>query len=89
MVQIQVKPQDLQSKAEQIRAHANRIQAAVDAVDADIKALGTSVFEGHRADELRTRYTQYRDYLTAFKPMAERFASELDLAAQKFIAADR
>ena len=89
MAQIKVIPQDLQSKAEQIRAHANRIQAAVDAVDADIKALGTSVFEGHRADELRTRYTQYRDYLTAFKPMAERFASELDLAAQKFIAADR
>ncbi len=89
MTQIQVVPQDLQAKAEQIRAYAQKIQAAVNEVDTDINSLNTSVFEGHRADGLRQRYTQYRDYLTAFKPMAERFASELDLAAQKFIAADR
>ena len=86
--EILIVPQDLEAKAGQIRDHAQKIQAAIDAVDADINALNASVFEGHRASELRTRYTRYRDYLTAFKPMLERFASELDMAAAKFRAAD-
>ena len=88
MVQIEVRPQDLMSKATQIRDHAQKIQAAIDAVDGDINALNTSQFEGNRATELRTRYKQYRDYLSAFKPMVERFANELDMAAAKFKAAD-
>lgn len=88
MAEILVKPQDLDAKASQIRDHAQKIQAAIDAVDADINALGTSVFEGHRATEMRTRYTRYRDYLSAFKPMLERFAIELEMAAAKFRAAD-
>ncbi|HIE25510.1 MAG TPA: hypothetical protein EYP74_05850 [Anaerolineales bacterium] len=88
MAQIQVRPQDLMSKATQIRDHAQKIQAAIDSVDADIRSLNVSQFEGHRATELRTRYNRYHDYLTAFKPMVERFANELDMAAQKFKAAD-
>ena len=89
MAQIQVKPQDLMSKAEQIRAHTQKIQVAIDAVNADINALNTSQFEGYRVTELRTRYQKYHDYLSSFKPMVDRFANELDLAAQKFQAADR
>ena len=89
MAQIQVRPQDLMSKASQIRDHAKKIQAAIDSVDGDIKALNTSQFEGHRATELRSRYQKYHDYLNAFRPMIERFANELDLAAAKFKAADQ
>ena len=88
MAQILVTPQDLESRAEQLRSHVQRIQAAIDAIDRDINSLNTSQFEGHRATELRTRYTRYRDYLYAFKPMTDRFSAELEMAAARFRAAD-
>jgi WXG100 family type VII secretion target len=86
---IEVRPQDLDTKAAQIRQHAQKIQAAIDAVDTDINSLNASQFEGNRATDLRTRYRRYSDYLRSFKPMVERFAIELEQAATKFRIADK
>jgi WXG100 family type VII secretion target len=88
MVEILVKPPELKAAANDLRAHAKRLQAAIDAVDADMRSLGPGVFEGERADALRTRYNKIRDKIYKFKPLIDHFAKDLDEAATTFTNAD-
>lgn len=88
-MRIEIYPKDLRTTSTQLRSEAKRIQACIDEVDSIIKALGTSVFEGNRADSLRRRYARQRQSFYSFKPFLEKFAVELDTAATRFESADR
>lgn len=86
---VEIHPKTLRSTAIQLKNEAKRIQMSIDMVDSIIKALGPSVFEGNRADTLRSRYNQMRESLYSFKPFIERFSVELDDTATRFEIADR
>lgn len=89
MSEILVKPIELKNISNDLRKNAADIQRAVEAVDAIIKSLGTSRFEGARADALRNRYSKIREQIYNFKPLVTKFAVELDQAAARFSAADK
>ena len=86
---MEIHPKYLRATAIQLRSEAKRIQACIEEVDSIIKALGTSVFEGNRADTLRRRYSRQRQSFYNFKPFLEKFAVELDDTATRFEGADR
>ena len=89
MAEILVKPPELQAAALDLRKNAKDIQACIDTVDSAIQSLGPSVFEGERADTLRSRYSKLRDRFYSFEPLIDAFANDLDQAALRFIAADK
>jgi len=86
---MEIHPPVLRNTSAQLRTEANKVQGCIDEVDSIIKSLGSSVFAGNRADAVRSRYTSLRASFYNFKPFLEKFALELDDAANRFEAADR
>jgi WXG100 family type VII secretion target len=88
MTQIIVRPDQLNAIAQSIRAHARRIQNAVMLIDSEMRRLGQDSFSGANADAIRAHYHNLRDRLMNFEPILNKFAGQLEDAAEMFRRAD-
>ncbi len=89
MDKILVSPEELRSKAEKLRIHAATITRLLRNVDHEIHTLGSLIFEGERADQLRSRYYNQREKIFASPDLIMSFARSLDEAAKVFEQADK
>lgn len=89
MTTILVLPPELRSKAEELRNHANRIHQEIENVDQQLAFLNADRFEGRRAEELRSKYQQKREYLLVVYKKVIAFSDKLDQAASAFTEADQ
>lgn len=85
---VEIHPPQLRTTSSQLRADAKKIQACIDEVDGIIKSLGSNVFEGNRAQNVRNRYARLRDSFYSFRPFIEKFGIELEETAVRFEKAD-
>jgi type VII secretion effector (TIGR04197 family) len=90
MAQIEVRPQDLESRAQALRNYANSIKKSVAVVDQQILVrMNQANFSGNRPDALRNRYNQMKQSLQFFDDLVTNFATKLEEAARDFRAADK
>jgi WXG100 family type VII secretion target len=88
MAHIAVNPENLRATAAALRAHSSRIQSAVAAIEAEMTRLSPDQFSGQRAEALRARSQAARERFAHFAAMLNKFADQLDEAAEAFRRAD-
>ena len=88
MAHIAVNPENLQATAAALRAHSSRIQSAVAAIEAEMARLSPDQFSGQRAEALRARFETTHQRFAHFAAMLNKFADQLDEAAEAFRRAD-
>jgi WXG100 family type VII secretion target len=88
MAHIAVTPENLQATAAALRAHSSRIQSAVAAIEAEMARLSPDQFSGQRADALRARFQAAQQRFVNFAALLNKFADQLDEAAEAFRRAD-
>jgi WXG100 family type VII secretion target len=88
MAPIAVNPEQMRIIAAALRAHSRRIQSAVESVEAEMARLSADQFSGQRAEDLRLRFQAARQRLAQYASMLNKFADQLDEAAEAFRRAD-
>lgn len=88
MSHIAVNPENLRATAAALRAHSSRIQSAVAAIEAELARLSPDQFSGQRAEALRSRYQAVHQHFTQLAAMLNKFADQLEEAAEAFRRAD-
>lgn len=88
MAPIAVNPEQMRIIAAALRTHSRRIQSAVESIEAEMARLSADQFSGQRAESLRLRFQTAQQRLTQYAAMLNKFADQLDEAAEAFRRAD-